>query len=105
MNAKLRKLVKITAAGVFLIALAININVTLEDPFATLSEQALALETTVSGEDTTSGLGDLFNKKEVCKGDYCEDANLISFRARCSSKNESGKCVNGEWVIVINGPQ
>ena len=45
MNAKLRKLVKITATGLFLIALAINVKVTLEDPFSMVSEKAMA-ETT-----------------------------------------------------------
>jgi len=48
MNTKLRKLVKLTAAGLFIIALAINIKVTLDDPFVMLSEAAIA---TGSGTD------------------------------------------------------
>jgi hypothetical protein len=46
MNAKLRKLVKITAAGLFLIALAINVKVTLEDPFTMVNENAAAATST-----------------------------------------------------------
>ena len=48
MNAKLRKLVKITAAGLFLIALAINVKVSLEDPFTMVNEKAMAQNTTLS---------------------------------------------------------
>ena len=52
MNTNLRKLVKLAAAALFLIALAINVKVTLEDPFVMLSEQAIA-----TGSGTNSGTG------------------------------------------------
>ena len=38
---------KITAAGLFLIALAINVKVTLDDPFTMVNEKATAETTTV----------------------------------------------------------
>ena len=49
MNTKLRKLVKLTAAGLFIIALAINVKVTLDDPFSMISEVAIA-----SGSNSSS---------------------------------------------------
>ena len=42
MNTKVNKIVKLAAAGLFIVALAINVKVTLEDPFVMLSEQAIA---------------------------------------------------------------
>jgi len=49
-------------------------------------------------------LTDPFFKGNVCNGDSCQDANWISFRTRCDPNNPSGKCVDGDWVIVINNP-
>ncbi|MDO5970755.1 hypothetical protein Q4Q35_13135 [Flavivirga aquimarina] len=49
MNTKVNKIVKLAAAGLFLLALAINVKVTLEDPFVMVSEQAMA-----SGSDDVS---------------------------------------------------
>ena len=57
MNTKLRKLLKLTAAGLFLVALAINVKVTLEDPFVMMSEQAIATGTSTDGTGTCTGAG------------------------------------------------
>ena len=58
MNTKLNKLLKLAAAGLFLIALAVNVKVTLDDPFVMLSEQAIATATgTGTGTGGTGGSG------------------------------------------------
>lgn len=51
MNTRLKKIMKITAAGLFVVALAINIGVTLNDPFSTVSKEALA-DTTGTGDSS-----------------------------------------------------
>ena len=51
MNTKVNKLLKLAAVGLFLMALAINVKVTLDDPFVMLSEQAIA---TGSGTDSAT---------------------------------------------------
>ena len=50
---KLYSIIKLTAAGLFIIALAINIKVTLDDPFVMLSDNAIA-QTTSSSSSTSS---------------------------------------------------
>ena len=51
------KIVKITAAGLFLVALAINVKVTLDDPFTMMNEKALAEETTTNGNPSCDSGG------------------------------------------------
>lgn len=53
MNTRLKKIMKITAAGLFVVALAINIGVTLSDPFSTVCSQALA-DSTYTGDNGSS---------------------------------------------------
>lgn len=54
MNQKLKKTIKIIAAGLFLIALALNIGIMLTDPFSSVSSEALA-QTTGSSSSSSSG--------------------------------------------------
>ena len=42
MKTNLNKLVKLAVAGLFLIALAVNVKVTSEDPFTLINEEAVA---------------------------------------------------------------
>lgn len=53
MYIKLKKIIKFTSAGLFLIALVINVKVTLDDPFVMLSKMVIAQETQ-TGSDTNS---------------------------------------------------
>ncbi|MDO5970758.1 hypothetical protein Q4Q35_13150 [Flavivirga aquimarina] len=64
MNTKVNKIVKLAAAGLFLLALAINVKVTLEDPFAMVSEQAMASDGggSDSSDDTDDGVSANFYK-------------------------------------------
>ena len=58
MNTKVNKLIKWAAAGLFLVALTINVKVTLDDPFVMLSEQAIATGTGGGpGGETGGGTG------------------------------------------------
>ncbi|WP_150450791.1 hypothetical protein [Arenibacter lacus] len=50
MNTKLRKLAKLAAAGLFLVALVINVKVTLDEPFRLVSDRALAQAGGTTGE-------------------------------------------------------
>ena len=52
MKTNLNKLVKLIAAGLFLIALAINVKVTLNDPL-TIEEEHVLAQTTNSGDTKT----------------------------------------------------
>ncbi|WP_150450790.1 hypothetical protein [Arenibacter lacus] len=66
MNTKLRKLAKLAAAGLFLVALVINVKVTLDDPFVMLSEQAIATGTgSGGGSGTASGSGGIYETKQT----------------------------------------
>lgn len=49
---KYPKLIKLAAAGLFLVALAINVKVTLDDPFVMLSQNVIAQTT---GEESSGG--------------------------------------------------
>lgn len=83
MNAKLRKTVKIVAAGLFLIALAINVKVTMEDPFnmSLANEQALAQQTTnkYDGPLCSDPSGTIY----CCKGS--DSSSSCAAGAKCSS--------------------
>ena len=52
MSTKVNKLVKLVATGLFLMALAINVKVTLDDPFTMVTDQALATDS-----DSCTGTG------------------------------------------------
>ena len=54
MNRKINKITTWLAAAIFLFALAINVKVTLDDPFMMLSEEALAQTSGTSTETSTS---------------------------------------------------
>ena len=65
MNTKLNKLLKLAAAGLFLIALAVN--VTLDDPFVMLSEQIIATGAGIGTTgDASSPSGDYKNQPLAC---------------------------------------
>lgn len=51
MNAKLRKTMNIAAAAIFVIGLAINVQMSLDDPFGIVNEVVLAQNTTTAGGD------------------------------------------------------
>ncbi|MGS2741683.1 hypothetical protein [Sinomicrobium sp. M5D2P17] len=55
MKTKFRKAVKIFAAMLFLVALAINIKATLNDPFTRINEEALAYQSSGYGGGDCSG--------------------------------------------------
>ena len=74
------KLVKITAAGLFLVALAINVKVTLEDPFVMVNEQALAEETTGTIERL---------KKVDCT---CPETGKSGFTLKCKTDGNLELC-------------
>ena len=61
MKTKVNKIVKLAAAGLFLVALSINVKVTLDDPFVMLSEQAIATGsgtgTECTGTSAPAGMG------------------------------------------------
>lgn len=57
MKTKVNKLVKITVTGLFLIALVINIKVTLDDPFVMLSKDAIAQSSSASTSSSSSSSG------------------------------------------------
>lgn len=51
MNKQLKKVIKGVAAAVFVLALAINVKVTLDDPFLSVSESAIAQESSQTSSD------------------------------------------------------
>ena len=53
MNKKVKTITTWLAAAIFLLALAINIKVTLDDPFVMLSDEAIAQTTTSTGNTGT----------------------------------------------------
>jgi len=97
MNTKLRKLVKLTATGLFLIALAINVKVTLDDPFVNLSEAAIAMGSAI---DPGTGTGTTVSKYFLFKGDCSKEVTCYtssgSTTIRKNGKEES-------CVLVIYG--
>ena len=74
---------KLTAAGLFIIALAIHVKVTLDDPFVMLSEAAIA---SGSGSESSS---ESFKYKQTPERVHCtttktryvknEDSNLVNY--------------------------
>ena len=66
MTTKVNKLVKLAAVGLFLIALAINVKVTLDDPFTVISEEAAAQVTTDSNT-TSSGFNSCNVGDKACR--------------------------------------
>jgi len=77
MNKKVKTITSWLAAAIFLLALAINIKVTLDDPFVMLSDEAIAQTTTddesgTGGSGTTTGTSNGFYSKERCweRGTY-----------------------------------
>ena len=66
MNKKVKTITTWLAAAIFLLALAINIKVTLDDPFVMLSDEAIAQTTT----DDESGTGE---KNKYCREVNCSD--------------------------------
>src|SRR5690606_26487664 len=56
MNRKINKITTWLAAAIFLLALAINVKVTLDDPFMMLSDEAIA-QTTTDTSSTGTGTG------------------------------------------------
>jgi hypothetical protein len=54
MNKKISKITTWLAAAVFLFALAINVKTTMNDPFVSLSEEALAVTTTTTPQSWAS---------------------------------------------------
>ena len=57
---KLSKILKIVAAVAFLTALAVNIQVTLTDPFVGISEEAIATGTDTTTTQNTSGCNNCY---------------------------------------------
>lgn len=84
MNTKLKKTLKITAAGIFVIALAINVSVTLSDPFSTVSNVVLA-QTTGGSSNTGSGTG-------LGNGDGWFDTP------------QEVECPRSEWAVNVTTP-
>ena len=74
MNTKLRKITNIVAVGLFLMALAINVKVTLDDPFTIVNEEALAQQTTLPG------ILEVVPTRCVCaeSGEFLGDANTCT---------------------------
>ena len=75
----LNKILKITAAAAFMVALAINIDMTLNDPFAGMSTEAIATDTDSS--DTTG--------EWTCPGYkwiICEVNGVNKYVIRCTCK-------------------
>ncbi|MGS2741686.1 hypothetical protein [Sinomicrobium sp. M5D2P17] len=69
MNSKLKKVIKIIASALFVIALAINVKVTLDDPFLSFSESAIAQQT--SGSDSSGQKWKREETKCYKNGNYC----------------------------------
>lgn len=57
MNAKLKKSLNIAAAVIFLVSLAINIQMSLDDPFGNVSAVAMAQETDTGDTGDDGGTG------------------------------------------------
>ena len=85
MNANLRKVAGIAAMIVFFVALAINVKVTLDDPFAMVNEQALAEETTVN---CPKGLW--YETKCFCTGTN----RLLGYSNNCGPSETANCCDN-----------
>ena len=78
MNRKINKITTWLAAAIFLLALAINVKVTLDDPFMMLSDEAIAQTTTGS---ETSG------SRIICK---------CTLMGKCKADGGSSVCAQSE---------
>ena len=88
---------KITAVGLFLVALAINVKVTLDDPFVLLSEQALAQESSDPNGSNGGSTGRSVNGLLPGLGTQSYHS-CWAWRLTGGSVGPGGIGVNGEYV-------
>lgn len=74
MNKKVKTITSWCAVGIFLFALAINVKVTLDDPFRFISNEAIATE--ITGSDTATSVTK-FAKKDILVGDDLVETAII----------------------------
>ncbi len=63
MKTKIEKGLKYLAAAIFLLALAVNVKVTLDDPFVMMSDSAMAVTTSTNSSGSSSYSGWFWTKK------------------------------------------
>ena len=88
----LNKILKITAAAAFMVALAINIDMTLNDPFAGMSAEAIATGTT-GGDET----GEPICAAGGCYATSCSYSGTITVYGSGVAVSNSITC-EGTWA-------
>ena len=101
MNSKTKKGLRLAAAAIFVFALALNIKITLDDPFLLLSDEAIAVTTSNSSSSSSSA------SPGNWKATYpeCEFSVSIGIPPLVITKTEKGTyrvCSEGSGVCLYN---
>ncbi len=102
MKTKIEKGLKYLAAAIFLLALAVNVKVTLDDPFKMMSEQALASTSTTSGTPAWVDEVIIISSSKTVKEEYvpgqCREKTVTTTITTCGETSGSIKCIAGTNV-------
>ncbi|QTE22228.1 hypothetical protein [Polaribacter cellanae] len=109
MNTKVKKFTKLTAISFFLIALAINVELTLDDPFSEISNSAFA-QVSTSGSTTGGGYFKI-NYSETSgtettyvNGQECTRTVNISSGTDCIAGGPTPTCSSKTRVFTYGEP-
>ena len=94
MKKSINKFVSILAGAFFIIALAINIQASLDDPFVRVGEVAMA-----TNQGSCTQTGSTRSELRPVQGSACKDTNLeiCGYRTLCAAA-ENGECAT-VWCV------
>ncbi len=110
MKTKIEKGLKYLAAAIFLLALAVNVKVTLDDPFLMMNEHAMASSTggSTSGGcqpvSTSSSTKEVYSSPWTCNGETIPLGIYVTLTTTqdCWTGGNSQNCAAGTIVKTIN---